>query len=155
MLGQHLAGPADQARRGLVARAGDHVDVGEHLLARQPARGAGLVLELGVEQLGHEVVGRVLGPPVDVLGEHLAAGEVSPVELHRLAGLGAQVRVGVVADRLLVLLGDAEQHADHPHRHLRAEVGDEVEAVGADERVEAVGAELADLRLERVHLPRA
>ena len=54
-----------------------------------------------------------------------------------LPGLGAEVRVDPVADRLLVLLGDAEQHADHPHRHLRAEVGDEVEAAGADERVEA------------------
>jgi hypothetical protein len=28
-----------------------------------------VVLELGVEQLGHQVVGRVLGAPVDVLGE--------------------------------------------------------------------------------------
>ena len=48
--------------------------------------------------------------------------------VHRLAGLGAEVRVDAVPDRLLVLLGDAEQHPDHPHRHLRAEVGDEVEA---------------------------
>ena len=69
--------------------------------------------------------------------------------------LEAQALVEPVADRLLVLLGDAEQHADRAHRHLRAEVGDEVEAAGADERVEAAGAELADLRLERVHLASA
>ena len=37
-------------------------------------------------------------------------------------GFGPQVGVGPVADRLLVLLGDAEQHADHPHRHLGTEV---------------------------------
>ena len=34
------------------------------------------------------------------------------------------------------------------YRHLRAEIGDEVEPVGADERVEAARAELADLRFE-------
>ena len=71
-----------------------------------------------------------------------------------LALLEAQARVDPVADGLLVLLGDAEEHADRAHRHLGAEVGDEVEAAGAHERVEAAGAELADLRLERVHLPR-
>ena len=63
------------------------------------------------------------------------------LDRHGLARLGAQVGVGLVAHRDLVLLGDAEQHADDPHRHLRAEVGDEVEAAGADERVEAAGAE--------------
>ncbi len=31
-------------------------------------------------------------------------------------------------------LGNTEQDADDPHRHLRAEVGDEVESVGADQR---------------------
>ena len=40
------------------------------------------------------------------------------------------------------------------HRHLRAEVGDEVEAAGTDERIEALRAELADLRLERGDAPR-
>ena len=48
MVRQHLAGPADQARRRLVAGSGDHTDVGEELLARESPRGAGLVLELGV-----------------------------------------------------------------------------------------------------------
>ena len=57
-----------------------------------------------------------------------------------LARLGAQLGVAVVADRCLVGLGDAEQHADHLHRHLRAEVGDEVELPVADQRVEALRA---------------
>ena len=60
----------------------------------------------------------------------------------------------LVPDRLLVLLGDAEQHADGPHRHLGAEVGDEVESARSDQRVEAAGAELPDLRLDGVHLAR-
>ena len=54
---------------------------------------------------------------------------------------------------LLVLLGDAEQHADHPHRHPGTEVADEVETVGADQRIEHLGAQVADLGLEGVHLP--
>ena len=54
---------------------GEHRGVGEHLVAGERAGRAGLVLELGVEQLGHEVVGGVLGAPVDVLGEHGAAGD--------------------------------------------------------------------------------
>ena len=49
--------------------------VGEHLVAGQRARRPGLVLELGVEQRGHQVVGGVLGPPVDVVGEHVAVGD--------------------------------------------------------------------------------
>ena len=69
--------------------------------------------------------------------EDLAGVEAVLGARHRLAGLGAHRFVGVVPDRLLVFLGDAEQHADHPHRHLRAEILDEVEAPGADERVEA------------------
>ena len=34
----------------------------------------------------------------------------------------AQALVDAVADRLLVLLRDAEEHADRAHRHLRAEI---------------------------------
>ena len=37
VFGQHLAGPADEPRRGLVARARDDVDVDEQLLAGQLA----------------------------------------------------------------------------------------------------------------------
>ena len=43
----------------------------------------------------------------------------SSLIVHRLAGDGAQVVVGLVAHRDLVLLGDAEEHADDPHREHR------------------------------------
>jgi hypothetical protein len=115
--------------------------------------GPGLVLELRVQQLGHEVVRRVLLPPVDVLAE-LRVGEAQ-VGLGQLRTVfDPEVGVEAVADHLLVVLRDAQQHADRAHWHLGAEVGDEVEPSGADERVQRPGAELADLRFERVHLPR-
>ena len=56
--------------------------------------------------------------------------------------------VGGLADHLLVLLGHAEQRADDHHRELHPEVLHEVEPAGADERVEEVGAQLADAWLE-------
>ena len=115
---------------------------------------AGVVLELGVEQLGHQVVGGVLGAPGDVVGEHLELSGAVVLGLVRHAVVEAQALVEAVPDRLLVLLGDAEQHADHPHRHELAQVGDEVEAARADERVEHLGAEGPHLGLERLHLLR-
>jgi hypothetical protein len=90
----------------------------------------------------------VLGSPVDVLGELFPVGEVLR-HVHRLAGLSAEVPVDAVADHLLVLLRNPQQHSDHTHRHLRPEIVDEVEATCADEPIQAPGAELADLRLER------
>ena len=45
-----------------------------------------------------------------------------------LAGQGG---LAVVGDAALILFGNAEQHADHPHRHLLTEVVDEVELAGA------------------------
>ena len=95
----------------------------------------------------------MIGSPVDVLGEHVTAGETSREPLG-LAGLGAQRRVRVIADRLLVLLRDPEQHADHPHGHLRAEVGDEVEPVRALEPIQTVDAQLPDPGFQGVHLLR-
>ena len=122
-------------------------------VAGQPPGRARFILELGVEQLGHQVVRGVLDPPVDVLAEELSGGEAAVAVLHRLAVLGAQVRIGPLADRILVLLRNAQQHADHAHGHLRTHVGDEVESPGTDERVQAAAAELANLRLEGVHPP--
>ena len=58
------------------------------------------------DQLGHEIVGRVLDPLVEVLAELLERPrrvELALVLL-RLARLGADVRVGVLAHRLLVRL---------------------------------------------------
>jgi hypothetical protein len=68
MVGEQLGRPADQARRGLVAGAGEESDVADHLVAGERPDRAVLVGELGGEQLGHEVVGGMLLAPVDVLG---------------------------------------------------------------------------------------
>ena len=132
----------------LVPGAGDDRGVGEDLLAGERPGLAVLVLELGVEQSRHEVVGRVLGPPLDVVGEHVAARDLFLLHVHRLARLRAQVGVGLVAYRDLVGFRDAEQHADDPHRHDRRQLGDDVEAARTDERVEDADAELAHLVLE-------
>ena len=144
MIAQHLASPADQSRGSLIAGAGEHVDEDENLLASEFALLACLIHELGLQQLGHEVVGWMLGAPIDVLLEALA--RIAGLrDVHRLAGLSAQCRIDFLAYRFLVLFGNAEQHADDAHRHLRAEIRDEVEAAGADERIEtshAVGANL-------------
>ena len=94
-------------------------------------------------QLGHEVVGGVFDAPVDVLAEERVVGELSLAVAHAACrARGAASSSARAADRLLVLLGDPEQHADHPHGHLGAEIGDEVEAVGAHERIEDLGAVL-------------
>ena len=54
----------------------------------------------------------------------------------------------VVAHRFLVGFRDSEEHPDDPHRHLRAEVADEIEAAGTDERIQQLHAELTDRGLE-------
>ena len=71
-----------------------------------------------------------------------------------LPGLGAQGRVRLVAHRGLVALGNAEQHPDDAHRHPLAQILDEVETIGADERVETRAAVLPHLVLELAHAPR-
>ena len=78
---------------------------------------AGFVFELGFEKLGGEVVGRVLYPPVDELGEHLPIGDHAAGMLHLPATFGADVLVAVLLEAFLKVLGDAEEHADHPQRH--------------------------------------
>ena len=98
----------------------------------------------------------MLGAPVDVLAEDVRQLRARPPlrslrEAHGLARLGAQVAVDVLAHRAPVLRRDAHEHPDDLHRHLGAEVGDEVEPVGADQRVEALGGEVADLLFERGH----
>jgi hypothetical protein len=95
----------------------------------------------------------MLRAPLDVVGEHRAAGDLLLLDLHRLARNGAQVGVGLVAHRDLVLLGDAEEHADDPHGEHGAQLGDDVEARRADERVEAADAVGADLVLQLGHAP--
>ena len=65
------------------------------------------------------------------------------------------ILVGVVPDGHLVGLGDAQQIADGAHRHVLAEVGDDIEFRCADERIERFGAELAHLRFDLQHAARA
>ena len=131
---------------------GEHLGVGEHLVAGEradvvPVSSSNSALSSAVIRSSDGC----LRPPLDVLREDLAVRDGVLLHLHGLAGLGPQDRVGPVADRGLVAVGDAEQHADHPHRHLAPRSVDEVEPVGAHERVEARGAELPHLVLERVH----
>ena len=84
VLGEHLGEPADEPAGGLVAGTGDHLRVVQHLLAGELARHTVLVLELDVEQGGHQVVGGVLGTPVDVVGVDAAVGDLVGVDhLHR------------------------------------------------------------------------
>jgi len=56
VLSEHLARPAEQPGRRLTACCRDDLEVQQQLVAAEAARGAGLVGELGVEQLGHDVV---------------------------------------------------------------------------------------------------
>ena len=126
MLGQELARPADEPGGGLVPSSGQKADVAEDLIPGEGPGGPILVGELGLQELGHQIVGGVVGSPVDVLGElhpH-AAG-------HRRFGhhavLEPEAVVEPVADGLLVVFGDAQEHADRPHGHLGAEVLDEIE----------------------------
>ena len=113
VLAEHLAQPADEPARGLVPCAGDHLGVDECLRARQRPHLSLLVLELGGEQRGHQIVGRVLRPPVDVLREPGPADHAAFADLHGLARICPQRLVGMVVDRRLVLLRDAQEHADH------------------------------------------
>ena len=105
-------------------------------------------LDVRVSENGDEVVGRRLAPlgdqPRHVLG-HL---DVRAHARHRLPFVDVEQLVGGLADHLLVLLGHAEQRPDDHHRELHPEVLHEVEPAGADERVEEVGAQLADAWLE-------
>ena len=61
MAAEDLPGEADEPCRRLVPRPGQQSDVGEDLVVGQGARRPRLVLELGVDQLGHQVVRGVLG----------------------------------------------------------------------------------------------
>ena len=138
MLGQYLAGPADQPGGGLAARGGDDGQVQQQLFAVQPTPGARLILEFRIEQIGHDVVGRMLGPPVQEVREHFAGGQC----LDLLGLQGGFTMVGDVAAGRIPR--DAQQHADDAHRHLCAKVFHEVEPAGPDQGIEAARGELAD-----------
>ncbi len=153
MLGQQPGGPADEPVGGLVAGGGHEVDEAERLVAGEAASGA---VEIGVlrgDEVSHQVVAGVLVAIVDVVLEELALGELVDSVVHdrHLALAELQALVDPVPQGDLVRLGDAEEHPDGPHRHLRAELRDDVEAVGTDERVERPGAERPDVGFDLRH----
>ena len=151
MLGEDLAGPADEPVGGFIAGAGDDVNEDQNLLARQLAICAGLVGKLDIEQLGHQIVRRIFDAPVEIFLVALADETMVGI-IAGLAGLGAQVFIDARLHALEVFLGDAEQHADDAQRHFGAEIIDEIEAPAFNQRVQRLGAKGADLRLQRVHL---
>ena len=144
-------------RGRLVPGGGKQVDVVDQLVACQPAPIALLVDVLGVEQLGDDVVRRVPGAPVDVVGDGaqllLVLGLGDGHVRHRVAVFESQAVVDQLTERLQARVGEPEEHGDHMHGHLRPEIGDKVEPVGAYERVETPGAEVADPGFEVVDLP--
>ena len=101
-------------------------------------------VEFGREQLRREVVGGVVSPPVDVVGERLGDRvDVDRLPLPRVVEALAYSFASV--DRGDVVgFGDPQQHADDQHGNDRAEVVDEVEATRSDVAVECPGAVLAD-----------
>ena len=148
VLGEGRGHPADEPAGRLVPAPADDRDVHQDLVAGQRAGDAVLVLELGVDQLGHHVVRRVGVPPVDVLAHRLVREDDLLAEVDLAAVRGQDLGVGLVAEGDLPFLGDADQHADDLHRHLQAQLLDEVEPGLADQRVQAGGAVLAHQRLE-------
>ena len=138
VLGEHLGQPTDQTAGRLVTGPRHHLGVVQHLRTGELAVHTVLVGELDVEQRRHQIVGRIGGAPVDVVGVDSTVGDPARIgDLNRRAGPGAQVGVIGIAHRDLLGLGDAQQHADDPHRHHRGQFGDDVEPVGPDQRVEA------------------
>jgi len=110
-----------------------------------------------VQQLGHQVVGGVQEAPVDVVGEvaleHVAVDIGHRLSIgHLVARLQLEAVVDAGADEIEVAVGHAHQLAHQLAGHLRPEVAHEVEPGLADELVERVGTELADLRFECEHL---
>ena len=145
VVGENLASPADQAPSGVGSGGGEPRPVKASTFpAGQPPDRAGLVLELGEQQLGHQVVRWVLLAPVDVVREELAV-EMVVVVLQRLSRLGAETLGGPLTDGRHVLFRDAEQHSDHEHGQVLAQVPYEIEAFRTHQRVENAAAELARL----------
>ena len=123
-------------RRGLVAGAGDHAGVGDDLVPSQWTPRPIRLIHLCVQQLGHEVIGRVACAPVDVVGEHGQDGvERRLIEGDRCA-VGRDQLISGLAVRVLIRLGYPEQEANGPQRDLDTELADDVELVSPEQRVE-------------------
>ena len=152
VFGEHLGQPADQPSGGFVARTGDHLGVVQHLFAGQLSVHPVLVVEFDVEQCGHQVVGRVLRTPFDVVGVDPAVGNgVGVGDLEWRSRFGTQVGIIGVANRDLFGLRDSQQHADHSHGHHRRQLGNDVESRRPDQRVQATDAVAPDLVLDFGH----
>ena len=155
VVGQQLADEPDQPGCRFGAGTGDRARIGEDLRAGQLPAPAVRFLDFRVEQLGHQIVRRVLRAPFDVVDKHLIALlERVGRDLPQGAVFQSQKTVGVVADGGLVGLRDAEEIADRAHGHPDADVGDEVEALRADEWIEHPRTVLAHKRFDRFHAPR-
>lgn len=139
--------------RRLGAGAGEKRCVGEHFRPGQSAAGTVCLLQFGVQQIGHQIIGRVLRAPIDVLG---IARAVSETLLRRqlFTWRGAKAAVRIVAVSLLLGLRNTEQHADRPHRHQGAEVCHEVEPIRADDGVQTAGTERPNLVFQLRDPPR-
>ncbi len=154
VLRQQLHREADQSGGGLVAGSGHHAGVDDDLVARQWAARTVRLVDLGVQQLGHEVIGGVVRAPLDVVGEHGEdAVEGRLVERDR-GSVGGDQLVGGRAVLVLDVLGDAEQQADGPQGHLDAEVPDHVELVPVDQGIERRDAVAPDEGFEVEHAAR-
>lgn len=133
---------------------GDQREVGDELAAGELPAGAGLVLELVLDELGHDVVGGVLLSPVEVVVE--PRRRVQDALQHLLLGIGgALVRAGLEHRQQvgLVLAGNADEHANHLHGQAQGEVLHEVESVPPFEVVDDLLADPPDLGLEAGHGP--
>ncbi len=92
-----------------------------------------------------------MGTPVDIVGEHLPRHHFGLFDPHRLARSGTQITVGLVAYGNLVFLGNTQQHSDHAHWQHRRQLGDDIEPLETDQRIETADAVGAHLILEQRH----
>ena len=151
MFTEKLAHESDQPSGRLAARAGDHRGIGDHLTALEGAHGSVGLLDLRVEQFCHQVIGRMGRSPFDVIGElrdRLLEGRRAE---QAAAGFDGDAFVVALADLLLPLFGDAEQVADRPHGHDRAEIVDEVESVQVTKRIQCARTQVAHQPFDRQH----
>jgi hypothetical protein len=142
-------GPADRVHRRVASGASDEREEGQELFATELAAGAGLIHELRVEQLGHQVIGRVFRAMVEVLAEPHRGFEHPREAVVLLVGRQVVLRVVEgVPECTMVLLGQPEEHADHLNRQHRREILDEVELSRSDERLGRGFEEFGDVGLD-------
>src|ERR1700749_3997728 len=98
----------------------------------------------------------MLGSPFDELAEHHDGFfEYLLTDVAGLAPFGCVVECAIaISDARLMVFRNAQEITDRPHRHHRPEIRDEVEAPGADERVQLAGTEFTHERFDGEHAPR-